>query len=165
MPTMTTIIRSSGSSCPRTTSAMGVLNPVSSSIVGNFTYVCILTLSRTFACSTVVHTGRHTTSAECGIWGSHISVVVYVIGREVADVLETSATTPNDAAYTAQDLDASLRTYVSAIFRYVSPFCSQCCEGCGLRRQVCKYNATAICKLAAMQLKSPFFWDMRRVIG
>jgi len=72
--------------------------------------------------------------------------VVYVIGRVVADV-STMATTPNDAAYTAQDLDASLRTYVSAIFRFLSPFCSQCCEGCGLRCQVCKYNATAVCKL------------------
>jgi len=101
----------------------------------------------------LVHTGRHTTSVKCGIWGSHISVVVYVIGRVVADV-STLATTPNDAAYTAQDLYASLRTYVSAIFRYISPFCSQCC---GLRCQVCKYNSI----MQAYRLSQRCSWSLR----
>jgi hypothetical protein len=157
-----TFIYSSGSSSPRTTSFMGVLNWVSSHTVGNFTlYVCILTLSSTFACSTVVHTGRYTTSLK----SSHISVVVYVIGWAVADVLETSATTPNDAAYIVQDLDASLRT--SAIFRYTSPFFSQCCEtvrdmGCDVRFVNTMPRDYAF---TAMQLRSPFFWDMRRVTG
>jgi len=100
----------------------------------------------TFACSTLVHNGRHTTSVGCGIWGYHISVVVchWASGcRRSENVGNHSQRRSN----TAQDLYASLLTYVSAIFWYLSPFCSQCCEGCGLRRHVCKYNATAICKL------------------
>jgi len=80
MPKLKRFIYSSGLSSPRswrnrvlelspeqylirTTSATGVLNSVRSSIVGNFTlYVCLLTLSSTFPCSTVVHNGRHNTS-------------------------------------------------------------------------------------------------------
>lgn len=44
----------------RATTAMGVLNSVSSSTVRNFTlYVCLFTFSGTFYCSAVIHAGRH----------------------------------------------------------------------------------------------------------
>lgn len=47
----------------RTTSTMGVLNSLSSNIVGNFTlFVRLLTLSSTYSSATIVHTGRHKTS-------------------------------------------------------------------------------------------------------
>jgi hypothetical protein len=91
MPKLTRFIYSSGLSSPRswrvlelsrtirTISATGVLNSVSSSSIGNFTmYVCLLTLSSTFPCSTVVHTGRHNTSVYNVGFEALTSVLCYV---------------------------------------------------------------------------------------